>query len=57
MRLHTAAQCEVVANAIKKQTDYLLFAIEKEDGLECQYHLEQIDQLLAKLKFEKNGDN
>lgn len=45
-------ECIKVAEAIKKQVDYLLFAIGNKDNKDCEHHLDQIRQLADQLKGE-----
>jgi hypothetical protein len=54
MKYHSKGECIKVAEAIKKQVDYLLFAIWNDDGKDCEHHLDQIRQLTDQLKGEVN---
>ncbi len=54
MKYHSANECLKVATAIKQQVDYLLFAIGNKEDKDCQYHLDQIGQLVDQLKGEVN---
>ena len=54
MKYHGVNDCLRAATAIKTQVDYLLFAIGNGEDKDCEHHLDQIKQLIDKLRSEVN---
>jgi len=57
MKYHGVNDCLRVATAIKKQVDYLLFAIGNKEDKDCEYHLDRIRQLTKQLRGEVSNDS
>jgi len=50
---HSRDDCIKVAEAMKAQIDYALFAIKSNDDQDCKHCLDQVRQLLEQLEREK----